>query len=69
VVWPRDGEGVHLLHYKYLGLDYVKNRLPELGQRLKPGDVAARHGHKYRWSEQQMEDDFNHVRSNAITVP
>ena len=69
VVWPRDGEGVHLLHYKYLGLDYLKSRLPELGARLKEGDLAANHGHKYRWNEQQIEDDFNHVRNNAITVP
>jgi glycosyltransferase involved in cell wall biosynthesis len=59
------GESVRLLHYKYLGLDYLKRRLAELGERLRPGDIIKNYGHKYRWTEAQVEHDFAEVRSRA----
>ena len=61
-------DSVRLLHYKYLGLDYLKRRLPELGARLRPGDTAKNYGHKYHWSDAQIERDFREVRAQAVLL-
>jgi len=57
-----------LLHYKYLGLEYLVRRLAELRTGLRAQDIANRWGHKYLWSTAEVERDFATVRSNAIDV-
>jgi hypothetical protein len=46
VVFPRSDE-IYLLHYKYLGLDYVTKRHAELNARRRPRDVERRYGQHY----------------------
>ncbi|AZN40349.1 glycosyltransferase family 2 protein [Paenibacillus albus] len=42
---------VLLLHYKYLGFDYLNSRYSMLRQRLRTGDIAM--GAGYLWSEEE----------------
>jgi glycosyltransferase involved in cell wall biosynthesis len=67
VLYPENVE-VKLLHYKYLGLDYLVERNAELKNGLKEQDIKMRWGHKYLWELQRTEDDFNYVKSNAVRV-
>lgn len=48
VIKPPNKE-VLLLHYKYLGFDYVNNRYSELKTRLRENDLAHGYGHQYNW--------------------
>jgi hypothetical protein len=59
---------VKLLHFKYLGLEYLSSRLSELRQGLREGDLAAGLGHKYLWDDQQKAEDFQRARQAAIEV-
>jgi len=59
---------VKLLHYKYLGLAYLRDRLSELRQGLREKDIEQRWGHKYLWDEQQKDEDFLRVLRNAKQV-
>lgn len=67
VAFPQRAE-VMLLHFKYLGLDYLRRRHAELAPRLGRIDVERDWGHKYRWSAMQLEADFEHVRRSAKPV-
>lgn len=67
VIYPKT-TSVKLLHYKYLGLDYLLERHAELKTGLKAQDIKMRWGHKYLWDRETTEDDFNHVRNNSVSV-
>jgi hypothetical protein len=59
---------VKLLHYKYLGLDYLVRRQTELRSRLLPGDVANRYGLQYFNDAEKTRGDFEAVTRAAVTV-
>jgi hypothetical protein len=67
VVYP-DQDELLLLHYKYLGLDYLLSRHAELGAGLTREDVAKGRGHKYVWSKSEVQDDFEDVRQRSRKV-
>lgn len=64
---PEPGE-LLLLHYKYLGLDYLTQRLESLRPGFGPVDRKRNWGHKYFWEKAQVEADFETVRRNAGRV-
>jgi glycosyltransferase involved in cell wall biosynthesis len=66
VVFPRVPE-VKLLHYRYLGLDYVRRRNRELAPRFGPVDLKHNFGHKYRWDDEALRADFD--RFAALSEP
>lgn len=53
VIWPRKPL-FELLHYKYLGEDYLVRRYAQLAARMKAGDVAARYGTQYQAEEARL---------------
>ncbi|MDX1476245.1 MAG: glycosyltransferase family 2 protein [Saprospiraceae bacterium] len=57
-----------LLHYKYLGFDYLNERHLFLRTGLRPKDVANKWGHKYLWSIDERRADFERVRAQAVPV-
>jgi hypothetical protein len=67
VVVPSETE-VKLLHYRYLGIDYVLRRNRELGARLGPTDVKHNFGHKYRWGEAELRADFDQFVAASSNV-
>jgi hypothetical protein len=62
------GPKVKLLHYKYLGLDYLLPRQLELRGGLKSVDVKQGWGLQYHWSSQQKIADFERVKRNSTNV-
>ena len=67
VVYPRR-PAVKLLHFKYLGLDYLVSRQSELHDRLLPGDVANGYGIQYLKDPSAIQEDFEAVARAATTV-
>lgn len=67
VHWPERTE-VKLLHYKYLGLNYLQRRLHQLRSGLLPLDIERGYGHKYHWTTVEIERDFHTVRLGAQPV-
>lgn len=59
---------VKLLHYKYLGLEYMSCRTGKLRDRLREGDIANHWGHKYLWDDRQKISDFERVQQAAVQV-
>lgn len=60
--------GGWLLHYKYLGLDYLLERNVALGRQLKARDIAEGLGDHYRIRETEIEDTFERIRAAAIPL-
>ena len=56
-----------LLHYKYLGEDYLVRRSAELGARMKAGDISANYGARYKLDE--IEIRAHHRRMLAAARP
>ncbi len=67
VIYPEATE-VKLLHYKYLGLDYLLKRHAALKIGLKPLDIEMKWGRQYLWDRETTENDFIHVNNNAVEV-
>lgn len=67
VVYP-DRDELLNLHYKYLGLSYLKERSTELGSGLRSRDIEENWGHKYLWDEDKIRQDFMTVMENSINV-
>lgn len=67
VVYPETTE-LKLLHFKYLGFDYVKTRFAELKTGLRSFDIEKRMGTKYLWDEEQIKQRFNALKQNAVRV-
>jgi hypothetical protein len=61
--------GGWLLHYKFLGLDYLMERSLALGGQLKRRDIAEGLGDHYRISEAEIRALFEGVRAAAHHLP
>jgi hypothetical protein len=62
-----DKTEVRLLHYKYLGLDYVSQRLTELGGKIPPVDIRGQN-HYYEWNDEQKQDEFRRLLKSAVAL-
>ena len=67
VVFPRT-ERARLLHYKYLGADYLLRRHAELRARFPAADFERGWGYQYLWDEQKNIDELQRVRAAAVRV-
>ncbi|TDF92343.1 glycosyltransferase family 2 protein [Paenibacillus piri] len=65
VIEPSSKE-VKLLHYKYLGFDYLSSRLTQLRQGLRMVDIANHWGVQYMWAEQQKRQVFESLKRQAV---
>lgn len=63
-----DVEGVKLLHYKRLGLQYVINKMKAYGSRLSDFNKRNGLGYEYTFSENKHIDNFNTVLSRKHNV-
>jgi Glycosyl transferase family 2 len=59
---------VKLLHFKFLGLEYLMRRHSELRDRLKPRDIERGLGHHYLWDEEMNTKVFQRAKSRAKRV-
>jgi hypothetical protein len=59
---------VYLLHYKYLGLETTHARHAQQRTGLREFDHQQGWGHKYRWSLDQLRNDWEQVKLEAIDV-
>jgi Glycosyl transferase family 2 len=59
---------VRLLHYKYLGLEYLLSRQSELRAGLRSVDVKNGWGNQYTWSSEQMIAEFDRIKRNSVSV-
>jgi len=67
VITPRNTR-VKLLHYKYLGLEYLSQRHFELRSRLRPLDIENRWGHQYLWDREANTKEYQRVKANSVLV-
>jgi Glycosyl transferase family 2 len=67
VVMPPWGE-VKLLHYKFLGLDYVVPRYSRLKTGLRPRDIEMTWGNQYLWDSERIEAQYAEIKSKAVRV-
>jgi hypothetical protein len=67
VVFP-DRIEVLLMHFKYLGIDYVLDRHAQLGARLKKADISKKLGYHYFWDEATVTKKFDELRTRAVEV-
>jgi hypothetical protein len=67
VVYPRT-ERARLLHYKYLGADYLLRRHAELRARMPAADLDRGWGYQYLWDEQRNVEELQKVRAAAVRV-
>lgn len=51
-------DSLKLLHFKHLGIDYVKTRYAALGKKLKDGDKANGYGKQYLQTIDELEKQF-----------
>jgi hypothetical protein len=58
-----------MLHYKYLGFDYLMERNRVLAPGLRPRDLKMRWGAHYLRTETHVANDFARIRSMAEPVP
>ena len=69
LVWPRKVE-LKMLHYKYLGLDYVVTRYAELRSGLPMQEGAVRLGSQYLWDRKAIRHNHQLVTLMAgVVVP
>ncbi len=59
---------IKLLHFKYIGLDYVLPRLSQLGSRMRSADIQNRWGIRYVESEQEKIERFRRIERNSVRV-
>ncbi|AJE49740.1 glycosyltransferase family 2 protein [Paenibacillus polymyxa] len=67
VIKPSNNE-VLLLHYKYLGFDYLNSRFSALKQGLREGDTTNRWGFHYLWDEKQKMEQFKDLKNRSVRV-
>ena len=67
VIFPETTE-IKLLHYKYLGIKYLKERYAELATGIKTGDRKKNFGHQYFKKEAKLEQELNQLLVNAKPV-
>lgn len=59
---------IKLLHYKYLGFEYLNARYSVLQQGLREGDIANRWGYHYLWDEKQKREQFERMKKQTVQV-
>ena len=59
---------VKLLHYKFLGLDYLITRFRELRSGLRKGDLEKKYGAQYLLGPEELAWYFNQQKLKAIDV-
>lgn len=59
---------VKLLHYKFLGEDYYRDRLSELSKGLREDDIKRKFGHQYLWNEDQKANHFRNLLKSSKEV-
>jgi hypothetical protein len=56
------------LHYKFLGLDYVRSRHQSQAPRLLPTDQKQGFGHKYFWDLERLKEEMADLEARAVDV-
>lgn len=56
------------LHYKYLGISFLKRRQAELATGLRKQDIERRWGFQYLFNEEEIIAHFNSFRAISIDV-
>lgn len=59
---------VKLLHYKYIGLEYLLRRHNELKSGLRPLDIQSSFGHQYLWDKERNIEEYRRIKANSISV-
>lgn len=59
---------VKLLHYKFLGLDYVVPRYAQLRTGLRSKDIAMSWGSQYLWDAERIVEQYEEIKRNAVLV-
>ena len=67
ITTPRRAK-VKLLHYKYIGVQYLLRRHQELRSGLRNLDIQSRFGHQYLWSQDRNIEEYNRIKANSILV-
>lgn len=67
IIRPHSSE-VLLLHYKYLGLEYLSSRYSTLKQGLREDDTANRWGFHYLWDEAEKRRQFEVLKNQSVIV-
>jgi len=67
VIRPRFDE-LKLLHYKYLGVDYIVDRFAALKEGLGTRDISNRWLGKYSWNRNEIESHWNQFARRAISL-
>jgi hypothetical protein len=67
VIYP-EHDVVLNLHYKYLGLEDVKDRHAAQAERLKAIDLEKGWGHKYHWSFESLKQDFEGFEQALVDI-
>jgi hypothetical protein len=67
VVYPRTTR-TKLLHFKYLGADYLVRRHAELRSVFPSEDLEQGWAYQYLWSEQRNVEELEHTRRHAVRV-
>jgi glycosyltransferase involved in cell wall biosynthesis len=67
LVCPKPVE-LKMLHYKYLGLDYARQRYALLRTGLSPADIIRGFGHQYNWDDEIVLQHYESIRSAAEMV-
>ena len=57
-----------LLHYKYLGPDYVLRRHAELGTGLRALDIKKGWGIQYAWRDRKTLKKYKRIKENSVQV-
>ncbi len=65
VVFPEKTE-LKILHYKFLGLEYLEQRYSELKQGLSADDMAKQFGYQYLWDLSELKKNFRMVEAKAV---
>lgn len=68
VVYPQKRE-LKLLHYKYLGLDYLITRFAELSSGLRRIDLEKGWGSRYLSERKKIEESFRDVWTASFELP
>lgn len=67
VVLP-DSDELLLLHYKYIGFEYTHGRHEQSSQRLREMDIAHGWGHKWRWTREQLREDWDRFANQLVDI-
>jgi hypothetical protein len=59
---------VRLLHYKYLGIDYLQQRTAELSARRQAGDIRQNFAHHYETTAEQLAETYQLKLETACSI-